>query len=115
MLWVKLVHRVGAVFVAALMLIGCASAARLPVSSGFGPNPILPPPTRSLIPTVNVIDAKGWADDEKPVAAEGTAVNAFARDLEHPRWIYVVPNGDVLVAETNAPPRPEDKQTMSAM
>jgi glucose/arabinose dehydrogenase len=108
--WVKLVHRVGAVFVAALMLIGCASAARLPVSSGFGPNPILPPPTRSLIPTVNVIDAKGWADDEKPVAAEGTAVNAFARDLEHPRWIYVLPNGDVLVAETNAPPRPEDNK-----
>lgn len=57
---------------------------------------------------VNVVDAKGWKDDHKPVAAEGLEVNAFARDLDHPRWLYVLPNGDVLVAETNAPKRPKN-------
>jgi hypothetical protein len=87
---------------------GCGGTAHLPVSSGFGPHPELPPPERSLIPTVNVVTATGWAADEKPVAAEGTEVVAFARGLDHPRWLYVLPNGDVLVAETNAPRRPED-------
>jgi glucose/arabinose dehydrogenase len=57
---------------------------------------------------VNVVRAKGWPAGATPVAAEGTRVAAFARDLDHPRWLYVLPNGDVLVAETNAPPRPED-------
>jgi glucose/arabinose dehydrogenase len=50
-----------------------------------------------------VVTAKGWTGDEKPVAAEGTVVSAFARALDHPRWLHVLPNGDVLVAETNAP------------
>lgn len=87
---------------------GCGTAARLPVAAGMGPRPELPPPTRSLIPTVNVVSAKGWSGNATPVAAEGTTVTAFARGLDHPRWLYVLPNGDVLVAETNAPPRPED-------
>jgi glucose/arabinose dehydrogenase len=56
---------------------------------------------------VNVVDATGWSPGATPHAAKGTTVNAFARDLDHPRWLYVLPNGDVLVAETNAPPRPE--------
>jgi glucose/arabinose dehydrogenase len=86
---------------------GCATAARLPVSAGTGANPVLPAPKTSLIPTVHVIDAKGWPTDGKPIAAAGTTVAAFARGLDHPRWLYVLPNGDVLVAETNAPPRPE--------
>jgi glucose/arabinose dehydrogenase len=59
---------------------------------------------------VNVVTARGWAAGEKPVAAEGMEVVAFARGLDHPRWLYVLPNGDVLVAETNAPPRPEDSK-----
>jgi glucose/arabinose dehydrogenase len=46
----------------------------------------------------------------RPQAAPGTRVAAFARDLDHPRWLYVLPNGDVLVAETNAPPKPDDAQ-----
>ncbi len=87
---------------------GCANAARLPVVAGTGPHPVLPPPSQSLIPLVNVVSAKGWRAGETPVAAEGTAVSAFARNLEHPRWLYVLPNGDVLVAETNAPVRPAD-------
>ncbi|HYH45418.1 MAG TPA: sorbosone dehydrogenase family protein, partial [Thermoanaerobaculia bacterium] len=99
-----------AVAVAALGLAGCASSARLPVAAGTGPNPTLPAPSKALIPTVHVVTAKGWPEGAKPVAAEGTAVAAFARDLDHPRWLHVLPNGDVLVAETNAPPRPEDNK-----
>ena len=87
---------------------GCGSAARLPVSDGMGPQPVIPKPRRSLLPTVNVVTARGWATGEKPVSAAGTAVAAFATGLDHPRWLFVLPNGDVLVAETNAPVRPKD-------
>ena len=91
-----------------LFIVGCGAAARLSVIEGTGPNPVLPPPNGSLIPVVNVVDAKGWGPDETPAATPGASVVAFARDLEHPRWLHVLPNGDVLVAETNAPPRPDD-------
>ena len=63
---------------------------------------------RALIPTVHIAPAKGWPAGAKPMAAAGTTVTAFATGLDHPRWLYVLPNGDVLVAETNAPPKPED-------
>jgi len=96
------------VLVVACVLSACASRADLPLSAGIGPQPNLPPPKTSVIPTVKVATAKGWPAGAKPVAAEGTSVAAFAQGLEHPRWLYVLPNGDVLVAETNAPPRPED-------
>jgi glucose/arabinose dehydrogenase len=52
--------------------------------------------------------AKGWPANAKPVAAEGLVVARFPNGLDHPRWVYVLPNGDVLVAESNAPPRPDD-------
>jgi glucose/arabinose dehydrogenase len=94
----------------ALALAGCASSAKLPVTAGTGPKPTLPNPDKSLIPLVHVATAKGWPQGAKPVAAEGTAVAAFADGLEHPRWLYVLPNGDVLVAETNAPERPKDNR-----
>jgi glucose/arabinose dehydrogenase len=96
---------------ALLMLItsaGCASSAKLPASAGVGPNPTLPEPKTSLIPDINVVTAIGWPAGAAPVAAAGTAVNAFATGFQHPRWLYVLPNGDVLVAETNAPLRPKD-------
>ena len=64
----------------------------------------------TLIPTVNIAPAKGWSGDQKPTAAAGMAVASYAAELDHPRWLYVLPNGDVLVAETNAPERPEDKK-----
>jgi glucose/arabinose dehydrogenase len=89
-------------------LAGCGEMARLPVESGMGPKPVLPEPNKTLIPTVNVATADSWVGGAKPTPAAGTSVNAFAADLEHPRWLYVLPNGDVLVAETNAPPKPED-------
>lgn len=94
--------------VASLLALGaCAGPSRLPVAAGFGSDPQLPPPRRDLIPTVKIAPAVGWPAGAGPVAPEGLSVNAFARGLDHPRWIYRLPNGDVLVAETNkpAPPR----------
>jgi glucose/arabinose dehydrogenase len=89
-------------------LAGCGEVATLPVSAGTGPNPTLPAPAASLIPTVNIAPAKGWAAGAGPTPAPGTRVAAFATGLDHPRWLFTLPNGDVLVAETNAPPKPED-------
>ena len=91
-----------------LELAGCGETARLPESAGVGPSPALPPPQRTLIPTVQIAPAKGWPAGVLPVPAPGLAVNAFATGLDHPRWLHVLPNGDVLVAESNAPPRPDD-------
>ncbi len=93
--------------VVCLALAGCESAT-LPFKAGTGPQPQLPPPAHSWIPTVHIAPATGWPANAAPTAAAGLAVNAFARDLDHPRWVYVLPNGDVLVAESNAPPKPED-------
>jgi glucose/arabinose dehydrogenase len=93
---------------ALVMALAACESARLPVEAGIGPNPKLLPPNPSLIPTVDVAPAKGWPAGTKPSPSESLQLNAFATDLVHPRWIYVLPNGDVLVAETNAPPRPED-------
>ncbi len=90
-----------------LMLAACGDTAKLPEQAGFGPNPTLPPPNSTMIPTVKIAPAKGWPDGVKPAAASGLAVNAYATGFDHPRWLYVLPNGDVLVAETNAPERPE--------
>jgi len=89
---------------------GCGGSAHLPVEAGIGPRPTLPAPRTSLIPTVNVVTAKGWAADAAPSPAAGMTVTAFARGLNHPRWLHVLPNGDVLVAETNAPKRPDDNK-----
>jgi glucose/arabinose dehydrogenase len=89
----------------ATVFTGCGDTARLPLSAGIGPNPALPAPVHDLVPTVNIAPAEGWPADAKPISAPGTVVSAFAADLDHPRWIYVLPNGDVLVAETNAPPK----------
>ena len=86
---------------------GCASSAKLPMASVTGPAPTLPEPSRAKVPTVNVAKVVGWSGNDHPIASPGTIVNAFARRLEHPRWLHVLPNGDVLVAEANAPDRPE--------
>jgi glucose/arabinose dehydrogenase len=91
-----------------LLFTGCESA-RLPVEAGMGPNPALPAPVKSLIPTVLVATARGWPDDQKPAAPPGVTVTKFAAGLDHPRWLYVLPNGDVLVAETNSPPKEPGK------
>ncbi|MGH8529317.1 MAG: PQQ-dependent sugar dehydrogenase [Nevskiales bacterium] len=94
---------------AAACLAAC-SEAQLPVSAGTGPNASLPPPEKTLIPTINIAPAKGWPAGGKPIAADGVSVVKFADGLDHPRWLYVLPDGGVLVAETNGPPRPADEK-----
>ncbi|MRW92346.1 sorbosone dehydrogenase family protein [Duganella sp. FT80W] len=90
-----------------------AAAQSYPV--GFGPTPQLPEPERKLIPTVNIAPASSWGAQQQPSAAAGFAVSAYARGLDHPRWLYVLPNGDVLVAETNAPAKPDDGKGIKGM
>ncbi len=85
----------------------CADVSKLPESATVGPDPTLPAPTEGLIPTLLIAPAKGWPAGITPRAAPGTTVSAFAIGFDHPRWVYVLPNGDVLVAETNRPPKPE--------
>jgi glucose/arabinose dehydrogenase len=101
-------HRRIAAGLAMLALAACGDVAQLSVSAGSGPQPVLPEPKTALIPTVNIAPAKGWPDGATPHAANGLRVAAFASRLDHPRWLLALPNGDVLVAETNAPPKPED-------
>jgi glucose/arabinose dehydrogenase len=84
-------------------LAACAAEPAAQQTPGVGPNPALPAPDTSLIPTLEIAPAERWSDGEKPHAAPGFRVERFAAGLEHPRWLYVLPNGDVLVAETNAP------------
>lgn len=91
-------------------LAACGETSSLQVSDGTGPSPKLPEPNKTLIPTVNIAPAVGWPEGAKPTAVAGTQVAAFAEGLDHPRWLYVLPNGDVLVAETNAPPKPDDSK-----
>jgi glucose/arabinose dehydrogenase len=85
------------------LLVAACDSAELPEEQTQGPNPKIPPPSQALIPTVHLARATGWPEGERPKAAEGLAVAAFAGGLDHPRWLYVLPNGDVLVAETNTP------------
>ena len=96
-----------------LALGACADKPSLPVEAGMGPNPTLPAPEQHWLPTIKVARAQPWADGAKPVASQpDTLVNAFAARLDHPRWLHVLPNGDVLVAETNAPERPLRKELL---
>ena len=94
------------ILLVAFGILACADNAKLPVAAGTGPNPALPEPRQALIPTVNVAPARGWAEGGAPEPAAGLRVAAFASGLDHPRWLHVLPNGDVLVAETNAQPKP---------
>ncbi|MBD9437081.1 sorbosone dehydrogenase family protein [Pseudoxanthomonas sp. PXM03] len=94
-----------------VLLLGCLSCnGRAQSPAETGPQPTLPAPQERWIPTVNVAPAVGWPEGTAPTAAPGLDVTAFARGLDHPRWLYVLPNGDVLVAETHAPPKPAQKK-----
>ena len=98
------------VIVFAVGLAACGESSTLQVADGTGPSPKLPEPNKTLIPTVNIAPAIGWANGATPTAAAGLKVAAFAEHLDHPRWLYVLPNGDVLVAETNSPAKPDDSK-----
>lgn len=84
-------------------------------STEFGPQPQIPKPEKSLIPTINIAPAVGWAAQEKPTPAAGLSVSAYANELNHPRWLYVLPNGDVLVAESNAPAKHDEKSGIKGL
>ncbi len=88
-----------------LALTGCGEESTLPKGADTGKTPVIAKPVEGSIPTVNIAPAKGWSSDQGPAAAPGLTVAAFARDLNHPRSILILPNGDVLVAESNAPPK----------
>lgn len=100
---------------AALLLAACGDTARLPPEAEIGPAPRLPAPTETLLPTILIAPAVGWTDTAGPLPPEGFAVTALARGLDHPRVVYTLPNGDVLVVESNKPPKPEGKDDSGLM
>ena len=104
----RIIIAIGIVAVALVTLVSCGRSANLPIREVSGPNPRLAEPDTSLVPIINIAPAERWTGSETPTPADGLAVTAFATGLDHPRWLHVLPNGDVLVAETNAPPRPDD-------
>ncbi|WP_354321916.1 sorbosone dehydrogenase family protein [Pseudacidovorax sp. 1753] len=94
---------------AVLALAGCGDTAKLPFEAGTGPNPQLPAPNKTLLPTMKVASATGWQDTAAPTPLPGFKVTALSRGLDHPRWVYVLPNGDVLVAESDRPRNADPK------
>lgn len=94
---------------AALSLSACMPAGSSDPWKGYGPNPPLPKPEHSLIPTVGTPKVVGWAGGAAPVAPKGFTVTRYAEGLDHPRWLYVLPNGDVLVAESASEVSTADK------
>jgi glucose/arabinose dehydrogenase len=100
-------NRLALLMTTAALLTACGESSKLPPQAGVGPAPQLPEPVTSLIPTLKVSKAVGWSGHDHPTAPAGFTVTALAENLDHPRWIYVLPNGDVLVAESNHPPMPE--------
>ena len=92
------------------LVVACGSVALSGPEAGIGLNPELPAPQHTLVPTVKIAPAVGWPQGASPTAASGFRVTALASGLEHPRWVYVLPNGDVLVAESDAPAKPDDEK-----
>jgi glucose/arabinose dehydrogenase len=91
----------------------CVSALTLPACSDgdnsfdpqsqIGPNPNLPEPKQYLFPPMRLAPVVGWKDGEKPTVANGLRIEALATGLGHPRSLYVLPNGDILVVESKSP------------
>ena len=79
--------------------------AQLDLAAVTGQRPTITPPREQVIPTIGTAKPVGWAAGQMPTPAAGLRVQPFASGLDHPRWMYRLPNGDVLVAETNSPPR----------
>lgn len=102
--WVLAIVTAAAIAVGAVLWLSWEQAT-VPVEAGYGPDPALPEPNPTLIPTLNFATPSPWPEGETPVAAAGLAVKEFAGGLDHPRTLHVLPNGDVLVAETSRPER----------
>jgi glucose/arabinose dehydrogenase len=93
-----------AAFASALALAGCGDGSNnFDPRRQIGPNPVLPDPQQYLLPPMHVAKVVGWKAGEAPVAPAGLRVQALARDLQHPRNVYVLPNGDILVIESQGP------------
>ena len=90
-------------------------SATIDVADGYGANPKLPKPNPTTFPTVNIAEAASWQDGETPTPAEGFVVKAFATGLDHPRTLLTLPNGDVLVTETNKPEKEETGFSLRGM
>ncbi len=97
------IARIALVAIVSGCLAACGATSTVPETTGFGPAPPLPAPANSIITTVNIAPVRSFSQTDRPKATAGFTVNAYARDLNHPRWLYVLPNGDVLVAEADAP------------
>ena len=94
-----------AALAAALSLTACSTGSPDPFV-GFGPNPPLPAPQKSLIPIVGTPKAVGWPAGAAPKAPPGFVVTRYGEGIDHPRWLHVLPNGDVLVAQSSSEPHP---------
>jgi glucose/arabinose dehydrogenase len=79
------------------------TTAEVPTST-IGRNPKLPEPSISIIPTVNIAKASEWPDKLTPIVSDNFAINLYSKELTHPRWLCVLPNGDILVAQSNKQP-----------
>jgi glucose/arabinose dehydrogenase len=95
-----------------LLLTACGDD-EFDISQQYGPDPVLPAPTQSLLPDLKVAEVVGWQEDQVPTVPEGLVVTAYAKDLANPRTVHTLPNGDVLVVQSKAPPgkplnRPKD-------
>ncbi len=101
----RLAALLAVIAVAVVVYLAWPDTAQVPFERITGKRPQITQPRIQTLPTVKVADVVGWQGTQTPVPAAGLTVKAFAKNLDHPRWLYRLPNGDVLVAETNSPPR----------
>ena len=99
----KLTRRLALAGVAVAALTGAAAPDDFDTKTQIGPNPVLPEPQQYLIPPMHLAKVVGWKDGEMPTVPDGLKVTAMATDLVHPRSAYTLPNGDVLVVESQGP------------
>lgn len=99
-------HWLGAVWVSAALALSACDQGHPPPQSNFGPHPQLPAPAPQSLPTIRANSVAPWPAGAAPTAPPGFVVTRFAEKLAHPRWLYVLPNGDVLVAEAAPEPVP---------
>ena len=109
----RILLRSSALAAGCLALAGCGDGGDFDVSKQYGPDPVLPSPSGSLLPDLKVAEVVGWQDGETPTVPDGLTVSAYAQDLANPRTVHTLPNGDVLVVQSKAPPgkplnRPKD-------
>ncbi|QJP17309.1 sorbosone dehydrogenase family protein [Starkeya sp. ORNL1] len=102
-----------AVLCCSTLAIAAYAADRFDPQTQIGPNPVLPEPHQYLFPPMHLAEVIGWKEGEAPTVPAGFKIEALATGLQHPRSLYVLPNGDVLVVESKAPPaaavkRPKD-------